>query len=77
MSYQAFVVLELARARLKEAEQHRLAVEARRARNPHPGPHPLRRFGARFAVSVSEVAAGLARSLDDRVFEIPHRDVAP
>lgn len=63
--YQAFVALELAEQRRREADQDRLAALARAGRTENS--RSIRRSTAVALASISTAAASLVRRLDDCV----------
>ncbi len=64
-TYHAFVALQLADEKMREADRHRLAALARAGYPERPG--LIRRSMARALASVSSSAAAAARRLDHRV----------
>ncbi len=65
--YEAFVALEIAEQRRREADQDRLAALARAGRTENE--RSIRRSTAVAFASVSSAAAALVRRLDDHVAE--------
>ena len=64
-TYQAYVALQLAEQRVREADQHRLAALARAGRPASS--RSLRRSTAVALASISSVAASAVRRLDECV----------
>jgi hypothetical protein len=64
-TYQAYVALQLAEERVREADNQRLAALARSARPADS--RSIRRSTAAALASISSAAAAVARRLDERV----------
>lgn len=64
-TYQAYVALQIAEERVREADRYRLAALARAGRPPRS--HAIRRSISAALASLSSAAASAARRLDQRV----------